>query len=191
MELQTILILAGIILVVLLVSVHLIKKSVWYRKIKTTGEDIGDTISATLGWVASPYLWLGVFWGLYNPWGYSYYEYMKNYNFGEDNFLNIIVVSIGVFLTIVSLFFITKAWKKLGWFGHIVFVGFIAVYLYALYENSDGFNIDINLALHSLVFLTVYGAWGMIYPKISKKTHAEVGVNINTDDVEDIADSGD
>ena len=115
---------------------------------------------------------------------------MKNYNFGEDNFLNIIAVAGGAFLTLVSLFFITKAWKKLGFFGHLGFVLFLAVYVYALYENTTQFTQieDLNYSLHILVFLTVYGAWGMIYPKLSKKTHAEVGVNVNTDDVEDMGD---
>ena len=188
MELKTILILAGVILVIVLVGVHSFRKSAFYRKAKSTGADIGDTISATLGWVASPYLWLGVFWAIYNPWGYSYYEYMKNYNFGEGNSFDIILVATGAFLTIVSLFFITKAWKKLGFFGHTVFIVFISVYVYSLYKKTDGFVDEINYGLHFLIFLTVYGAWGMIYPKLSKKTHAEVGVNINTDDVEDMAD---
>jgi len=190
MELKTILILAGLILVMLLVAVHYTRKSAWFKNIKSTGADIGDTISASLGWLASPYLWLGVFWVIYNPWGYSYYEYLNNYNFGEDNILNIVVVGGGALLTLISLFFITKAWKKLGFFGHLGFVLFLVVYIYALYENTAKFTKldDLNYGLHILVFLTVYGAWGMIYPKLSKKTHAEVGVNINTDDVEDMGD---
>jgi len=187
MDFITIAIIAGIGILALLIGVHFAKKSAWYKKIKATGADVGDTISSALGWVASPWLWMFVFWVLYNPWGHSYFDFVKNYNFGEDNILNIVVVAVGAILTIISLYFLTKAWKKLAWLGHVAYVAFIGVYLYALYEVSNGDLSQVNVSLHVLVFLTVYAAWGMIYPKLSKKTHAEVGVNIDTDDVDAIA----
>ena len=81
----------------------------------------------------------------------------------------------------------TKAWKKLAWLGHVAYIVFIGVYIYALYEISDGNLSQVNISLHMLVFLTVYAAWGMIYPKLSKRTHSEVGVNLDTDDVEAIS----
>lgn len=187
MDFKTILILGAVSLFIILISVHFIKKSAWYKRVKATGTDVWATIDGTLGWLTSPYLWLGAIWVLYNPTEYSYYEYMKDYDFtsGEHN---VLVVFIGVFLTLISLFFILKAWKKLAFLGHLIYFAIIGVYIYALYEYHKK-NVDANIeyTFHILMFLTIYGALGMIFPKISKKTHSEVGANIDTDDVKEIA----
>ena len=187
METKYIMMTVVAVLIVMLGAVQFIKKSAWYRKMKAVGADVGDTVNSTFGWITSPWLWMFVFWGLYNPWGYSYYDFVKGYDFGDNIVLNIVVVALGAFLAILSLYFLTKAWKKLAWLGHVAYIAFMIVYGYSLYETSHGDLSQINVPLHILVLLTIYAGWGMLYPKLSKRTHAEVGVNLDTDDVDAIS----
>lgn len=179
------------VLIAFIVAVYFVKRSAWYTKVIKVKGDVYGAIDDALGWVASPWLWIGAIWVLYNPGDYSYFSFVTGYDFesGSDA-MSFAIVFVGVILTIVSLYFLTKAWKKLAKFGHFVYIMLIGLYSFAVYLSigKDESWLDLTFDLHALSFITIYAVWGMLYPKLAKWTHHEVGANIDSDDVENISD---
>jgi len=115
---------------------------------------------------------------IYNPSGYSYFHFMKKYNW---DFVNhgvsamFVILGLVIFITPILLD-MPSAWKAAGWKGKVLFAIYLAVVGGFMFVTNHYSVIDIIWLLEFAAI--AFMLWGAYVNYRDKKKYSKVGTSI-------------